>query len=79
MMTDIAQLRDLQREYIEKRNYWNMRIRQQSNDLSNCSPGPSVLAECRKQADEWIANAAAEQKRIDAIQVKLDEAIGLKT
>lgn len=76
-MPDMAELRDLQRECIEKRNYWNQRIRQQNQDLLNCSPGASVLAECRKQAREYAANAAAEQKRIDAIQVKLDEAIGL--
>lgn len=78
MMTDIAELRSLQREYIEKRDYWNSRIRKQQRDLSNLDfPSAGLLAECRRQADEYRANAALEQKRIDAIQVKLDEAIGL--
>lgn len=76
-MVDIAELRDLQREYIEKRNYWNQRIRQQQSDLLNCAPSASLLAACRVQAREYADNAASYQKRIDAIQVQLDEAIGI--
>lgn len=77
-MTDIAELRSLQREYIENRDYWNGRIQQQQRHLSNLEYlSPGLLAECRKQADQYRARAALEQKRIDAIQAKLDEAIGL--
>lgn len=78
MMGDIAELRELQREYIEKRNHCYVLIRQQQENLSNCSPGIATIQACRKQADGWRAEAEQWQKRIDAIQKKLDEAIGLE-
>lgn len=77
-MSDIAELRDLQREYIEKRNHCHVLIRNQQRNLSNCSPGIAVIQECRKQADGWRADANQWQNRIDAIQKKLDEAIGVE-
>lgn len=76
-MSEIAELRELQREYIEKRNHCGVLIRRQQENLSNCSPGAATIQECRKQADQWRADATQWQKRIDAIQKKLDEAIGL--
>lgn len=76
-MSEIAELRDLQREYIDKRNHCYVLIRNQKDNLSNCSPGPSTIQACRKQADGWRADANEWQKRIDAIQKRLDEAIGI--
>ncbi len=76
-MSEIAELRELQREYIAKRDHCHVLIRNQDRNLSNCAPGIAVIQECRKQADAWRANADQWQKRIDAIQKKLDEAIGL--
>lgn len=76
-VSQIAELRDLQREYTEKRDHCYVLINNQQRNLSNCSPGIAVIQECRKQADGWRADAKDWQKRIDAIQKKLDEAIGI--
>ena len=77
MSEQITVLRDLQREYIEKRNHCFTLIRKQDNDLRNCAPSASLIRECRDREDALRADAAQHQKRIDAIQKKLDEAIGL--
>lgn len=76
-MSEIADLRDLQREYIEKRNHCFTLIRKQDNDLRNCMPSTSTIRACREREDALRADAARHQKRIDAIQKKLDEVIGL--
>ena len=76
-MSEIAELRDLQREYIEKRNHCFTLIRKQDNDLRNCMPSVSTVRACRERAETLRADAAQHQKRIDAIQKKLDEAIGV--
>lgn len=76
-MSEIAELRDLQREYIEKRNHCFTLIRKQDNDLRNCMPSVSTVRACREREETLRADAAQHQKRIDAIQKKLDEAIGV--
>lgn len=76
-MSEIADLRDLQREYIEKRKHCFTLIRKQDNDLGNCMPSASTIRACREREDALRAEAAQHQKRIDAIQKKLDEAIGV--
>lgn len=76
-MSEIAELRELQREYVEKRDLCYARVRRQQEDLSNCSPGIATIHACQKQADGWLADAAQWQQRIDAIQRKLDEVIKL--
>ena len=76
-MSEIAELRDLQREYIEKRNHCFQLIRKQDNDLRNCMPSVSTIRACREREEALRADAAQHQKRIDAIQKKRDEAIGL--
>lgn len=76
-MNELAELRDLQREYTEERNHCYVLIRNQQRNLSNCAPGIAVIQECRKQADGWRADAVQWQTRIDAIQKKIDEAIGV--
>ena len=76
-MSEIAELRDLQREYIEKRNHCFTLIRKQDNDLRNCMPSVSTVRACREREETLRAEAAQHQKRIDAIQKKLDEAIGV--
>ena len=75
---DVAALREMQREYTEKRNHCYVLIRRQDQNLSNCSPGIATIQACRKQADGWRADAERWQTRIDAIQNKLDEAVGLE-
>lgn len=76
-MSEIAELRDLQREYIEKRNHCYVLIRKQDNDLRNCMPSASTIRACREREAQLRAEAEGWQKRIDAIQKKLDEAIGI--
>lgn len=76
-MGEIVELRDLQREYIEKRNHCFTLIRRQDRDLRNCMPSASTIRACREREDALRAEAAQHQKRIDAIQKKIDTAIGL--
>lgn len=76
-MSEIAELRELQSEYIEKRNHCYILIRRQGDDLSNCMPSASTIRACRERERQLRTDADGWQKRIDAIQKKLDEAIGL--
>ncbi|MFF1540460.1 hypothetical protein ACFVWL_10290 [Microbacterium sp. NPDC058269] len=76
-MSEIAELRDLQREYTENRNHCYVLIRKQGNDLNNCIPSASTIRACREREAQLRADADGWQKRIDAIQKKLDEAIGI--
>ena len=76
-MSAIAELRDLQREYIEKRNHCFTLIRKQDNDLRNCMPSVSTVRACWEREEALRAEAAQHQKRINAIQKKIEEAIGL--
>jgi septal ring factor EnvC (AmiA/AmiB activator) len=77
MSEQITVLRDLQREYIEKRNHCYVLIRNQDNNLRNCIPSAYTIRACREREAALREEAAQHQKRIDAIQKKLDEAIGL--
>lgn len=77
MSEQITVLRGLQREYIEKRNHCFKMIQSQDNNLRNCMPSASTIRACREREEALRAEAAQHQKRIDAIQKKLDEAIGL--
>jgi len=52
-------------------------LRKQDNDLRNCMPSVSTVRACREREETLRAEAAQHQKRIDAIQKKLDEAIGV--
>ena len=78
-MSTITELRDLQQEYVEKRNHCHVLIQRQDNNLRNCSPGIATIQAARKQETQWRLDAAGWQKRIDAIQKKLDELIGLES
>lgn len=76
-MSEIAELRDLQRDYVEKRNHCYALIRKQNNDLRNFMPSPSTIRACREREARLRVEAEGWQERVDAIQRKLDEAIGL--
>lgn len=76
-MSEIAELRDLQREYIQERDRCYAMIRKQNDDLGNCMPSAYTIRACREREDALGAEAARHQERIVAIQKKLDEAIGL--
>lgn len=77
-MSEIAELRDLQREYIEKRDHFYDLIRIQDRNLLN-GPllGSAVMRQVREREESLRSSARDWQKRVDAIQKKLDDAIGL--
>lgn len=77
MSEQITVLRDMQREYIEKRNHCYTMIRKQNQDLLNCVPSAYTIRASQAREDALRAEATRHQERIDAIQKKLDEAIGL--
>lgn len=76
-MSDISELLALQVEYVANRNKCFEAIERQTRNLLNSAPGPDTLRQCRDREDELRADANQWQKRIDAIQKKLDEEIGL--
>ena len=76
-MSTINELRDLQREYAEKRNNCHRLIREQDRNLLNCSPGIGTIRAARERENKLLEDAAGWQKRVDAIQEKLDEMFGL--
>lgn len=76
-MSEIKELRDLRREYIAHRNNCHARINQQDRNLRNCAPSLYTIRACRENEAKLLEEARKWQERIDAIQAKLDEAIGL--
>ena len=76
-MSAIAELRELQDEYTKKRNHCSELISKQDANLRNCTPSADTIRACHEREDRLRGEAALWQKRIDAIQKKLDEEIGL--
>lgn len=76
-MSDLKELRDLQREYIEKRNHCYTLIERQNRNLSNSAPGWDTIRAANEREEQLRADAAGWQKRIDAIQRKIDDLIGV--
>lgn len=76
-MSELKELRDLQREYIEKRNHCFTLISRQTQNLLNCIPSAYTIQAANEREEQLREDAAGWQKRIDAIQRKIDEWIGL--
>ena len=76
-MSELKELRDLQREYIEKRNHCFTLINRQTQNLLNSMPSPYTIQAASEREDQLREEAAGWQKRIDAIQRRLDDLIGV--
>lgn len=76
-MSEIADLRDLQREYSEKRDHCYELIQRQDQNLRNCMPSAYTIRAAREREEALRANAHKWQERVDAIQRRLDELIGV--
>ena len=76
-MSDLKEMRDLKREYIEKRNHCFTLISQQTQNLQNSMPSRYTIQAAEEREERLREDAAVWQKRIDAIQRKIDEWIGL--
>lgn len=76
-MSEIADLRDLQREYEGKRDTCYEQALGHRLNILNTIPGPDVLRSTAERAETLLADARKWQERIEAIQRRLDELIGM--